>query len=76
MKLNIGNNLGKAIKNNKPTKSNSMSTTLIKEPNLQNNHQIKGEEAKVVKVEEAEVEPAAEGHKKYSHFCGVRQGHT
>jgi hypothetical protein len=56
MKLN-GNNLGKAIKNNKPTNSNSMSTTLIKEPNLQSNRQIKGEETKVVEVEEAEVKP-------------------
>ena len=56
IKLN-GNNLGKAIKNNKPTNSNSMSTTLIKEPNLQSNRQIKGEETKVVEVEEAEVKP-------------------
>jgi hypothetical protein len=34
-----------------------MSTTLIKEPNLQSNRQIKGEETKVVEVEEAEVKP-------------------
>jgi len=75
IKLN-GNNLGKAIKNTKPTNSNSMSTTLIKEPNLQGNRQIKGEEAKVVEVEEAEVKPTKGLSEIYSHFCGVRQGHT